>query len=62
MHLQQKLDYLENKGLVSTSEDFIDRAATGSSISGKAYSVDCNGQKQPSADWLKDELKRIRTP
>lgn len=62
MHLQQKLDYLENKGLVSTSEDFIDRAATGSSISGKAYSVDCNGQKQPSADWLKGELRRIRTP
>ncbi len=62
MHLQQKLDYLENKGMVDSSEDFIKRAATGSSISGKPYSVDCNGQQQPSADWLNGELKRIRTP
>ncbi|MEK1943846.1 MAG: DUF5329 domain-containing protein [Pseudomonas sp.] len=62
MHLQQKLDYLENKGLVDSSEDFINRAATGSSISGKAYSVDCAGQKQPSADWLNGELLRIRKP
>ncbi|MGY4532734.1 hypothetical protein ACVW0Y_001863 [Pseudomonas sp. TE3786] len=62
MHLQQKLDYLENKGLVESSEDFIQRAATGSSISGKAYSVDCNGQQQPSADWLNGELRRIRQP
>ena len=62
MHLQQKLDYLENKGLVDSSEDFISRAATGSSISGKAYSVDCAGQTQPSADWLNGELQRIRKP
>jgi len=62
MHLQQKLDYLENKGLVDSPEDFINRAATGSSISGKAYSVDCAGKNQPSADWLNGELKRIRTP
>ncbi|WP_271196749.1 YfeK family protein [Pseudomonas turukhanskensis] len=62
MHLQQKLDYLENKGLVSSSEDFIQRAATGSSISGKPYSVDCKGQQQPSADWLNGELQRIRKP
>ena len=62
MHLQQKLDYLENKGLVDSSEDFIKRAATGSSISGKAYSVDCAGKTQPSADWLNGELLRIRKP
>lgn len=62
MHLQQKLDYLENKGMVDSSEDFIKRAATGSSISGKPYSVDCAGKTQPSADWLNGELLRIRKP
>ena len=36
-HLQKKLDYLEKKGLVDSSEDFIARAATESSMSGKPY-------------------------
>ncbi|MDF5823763.1 DUF5329 family protein [Pseudomonas aeruginosa] len=30
-HLQKKLDYLERKDLVASSEDFIERAATQSS-------------------------------
>lgn len=34
-HLQKKLDYLERKDLVASSEDFIERAATQSSLSGK---------------------------
>ena len=59
-HLQKKLDYLQDKGLVDSAEDFITRAATESSFSGKPYQVNCAGQEQPSADWLKQELQRLR--
>ena len=59
-HLQKKLDYLENKGLVDSPEDFIARAASESSLSGKAYQVNCQGQLQPSAGWLHGELARLR--
>jgi hypothetical protein len=59
-HLQKKLDYLNDKGLVDSAEDFIARAATESSFSGTPYQVSCGGQKQGSADWLKAELQRLR--
>lgn len=59
-HLQKKLDYLNDKSLVDSVEDFIAHAAAESSVSGTAYQVDCNGQKQPSAGWLNNELQRLR--
>nr|WP_225602035.1 DUF5329 domain-containing protein [Pseudomonas sp. PDM17] len=59
-HLQKKLDYLENKGMVSNAEDFIERAATKSSMSGQRYQADCPAGKQDSSAWLNDELKRLR--
>lgn len=59
-HLQQKLDYLENKGLVDSAEDFIDRAASKSSMSGQPYQVSCPGSKQEASTWLTTELKRLR--
>lgn len=59
-HLQKKLDYLENKDLVSSAEDFIERAASKSSMSGKPYQVSCPGGKQNAATWLNTELKRLR--
>ncbi|MGE9765116.1 DUF5329 domain-containing protein [Pseudomonas sp. PDM20] len=61
-HLQKKLDYLENKNMVSSAEDFIERAATKSSMSGQRYQVDCPAGKQDSSAWLNDELKRLRQP
>lgn len=57
-HLQKKLDYLERKDLVASSEDFIERAATQSSLSGKPHQVRCAGQTRNSADWLNQELRR----
>lgn len=60
-HLQKKLDYLNDKGLVDSAEDFIAHAATESSFSGTAYQVDCQGKKQLSADWLNRELQRMRS-
>ena len=40
-HLQRKYDYLLKKSLVDTSEQFIQRAASKSSVSGKPYRVKC---------------------
>ena len=60
-HLLKKLDYLERKDMVSSAEQFIERGASGSSMSGKAYLVRCAG-KSPveSGPWLKAELQRLR--
>ncbi len=59
-HLQKKLDYLANKDMVGSAEDFIERAATKSSMSGQRYQVDCPAGKQDAGAWLSDELKRLR--
>ena len=60
-HLRGKYDYLIKKGWVVTSEDFITRAATESSMSHKPYQVRCTGKEaEPSASWLKAELSRYR--
>lgn len=59
-HLQKKRDYLMGKGWMKTAEDFIARAATGSSMSNKRYTVRCAGQERPSAEWLGQELARLR--
>ena len=59
-HLQKKLDYLDDKGLVDSPEDFIARAATESSMSEEPYQVNCQGRLQRSADWLNGELSRLR--
>ncbi|MGV8375610.1 DUF5329 family protein [Pseudomonas aeruginosa] len=51
---------MERKDLVASSEDFIERAATQSSLSGKPYQVRCATQTRNSADWLNQELRRLR--
>ncbi|RZA37370.1 MAG: hypothetical protein EOP92_00625 [Lysobacteraceae bacterium] len=59
-HLQRKYDYLLKKGKVDTAEQFIQRAATRSSMSGTAYRVKCTGVEQDSASWFDAQLQRIR--
>jgi hypothetical protein len=60
-HLQKKYDYLDRKGLAPDAESFIERAASLSSVSGRAYEVRCaDGKAMPSASWLNDELARFR--
>jgi len=60
-HLLKKLEYLEGKDMVQTAEQFIERGASSSSMSGKPYLVRCAG-KAPveSAQWLKAELQAVR--
>jgi len=61
VHLRRKLDYLVDKGAVASAEDFIERAASQSSMSGRAYQVKC-GSRAPVASgaWLRAELQRLR--
>ena len=60
-HLQGKLDYVERKAQATTAEAFIELAATSSSVSGKAYLVQCPGEPPvPSATWLAGQLAAIR--
>ena len=57
-HLELK--YKHAKRWIKTTEDFIRYIATKSSLSGRPYMVNCDGQEMPSSKWLKNELFRIR--
>lgn len=60
-HLLRKLEYLEGKDLVSSTEKFIELGASTSSSSGKPYLVRCGTiAPQESGKWLTQELKAIR--
>lgn len=60
-HLRRKLNYLTDKNAVDSTEQFIERAASKSSKSGKPYQVRCNQQAPvPSNQWLKAELRKLR--
>lgn len=60
-HLQQKYDYLADRDQLSSTEDFIAKAATRSSMTGEAYAIRCGSAPAlPSADWMKARLKAIR--
>ncbi|MDQ1062360.1 MULTISPECIES: YfeK family protein [Stenotrophomonas] len=62
-HLQRKYDYLLKKDKVDTAEQFIERAASQSSISGKAYRIACPGQpEQTAAAWFGARLQALRQP
>ena len=63
VHLQRKLDYLLKRGAVATAEQFIERAATKSSVTGQAYLVKC-GNKPPvqTGTWFFAELDALRAP
>lgn len=61
LHLRDKFNYLVAWKRVDTTEQFIERAATESSITGRAYMVRCNGGPTiTSKKWLGDELLRLR--
>jgi len=62
-HLQMKLDYMVKRNMLGSTEEFISKAATASSVSGEAYQIRCGAQPPvASATWLTAELKRIRAP
>ncbi len=60
-HLRKKYSWLRKRDLVDTAEQFIERAASRSSVSGKPYHVRCaGGPTVESADWFTWQLRRLR--
>jgi hypothetical protein len=61
-HLLRKLEYLEGKGTVQRTEQFIELAASKSSSSGKPYQVKCAGEQPVESQlWLTKQLSIIRS-
>jgi len=60
-HLLRKLKYLEDRGAVQSTEQFIERAATSSSTTGQPYLVQCgSGAPVQSGTWLLSQLQVMR--
>ena len=58
-HLRMK--YRRGKRYASSSEEFIERLASKSSMSKKVYYIECAGDaKIPSGDWLRKRLSEYR--
>jgi hypothetical protein len=61
VHLRGKYKYLTEKNLVDTTEQFIERAASESSMSGKPYQIRCaGGTAVNSQQWLLEKLAQLR--
>jgi hypothetical protein len=60
-HLRTKYDYLAAHNQIGSAEDFIDKGATKSSISGQLYKIKCGTSPEvASAVWLREALTRFR--
>jgi hypothetical protein len=60
-HLRDKYKYLIDNNLVTTTEQFIDRGASESSFSGKAYQIRCSGSAPVNSQpWLRERLAELR--
>jgi hypothetical protein len=57
-HLRYK--YQRGQRWVDSADQFIDRIASGSSISGKPYRVRCGEVERNSAEWLRQALNQHR--
>ncbi len=61
-HLREKYAYLAALHRIGSADDFIEKAASESSISGTPYQVRCQGSAPvASRKWLTDELVRYRS-
>jgi hypothetical protein len=61
-HVKMKYEYLLRRGFVNSAEDFISRAASESSMTGKAYQLQCGaGAPVQVGTWLRAELARYRS-
>lgn len=61
-HLLRKLKYLEDKGMVQSTEQFIALAASASSMTGQPYLVRCgNAAPVQSETWLLSQMRAMRS-
>ena len=58
-HIEKKYNYLKNR--IKKTEDFIDGAASRSSVTGRPYMIICGNIEMKTADWLRAELVRYRS-
>jgi len=60
-HIRMKFDFLARQDKIATAQEFIDKTASESSLTGQAYKVRC-GADLPvkSSSWLGDALARFR--
>lgn len=62
-HLREKYQFLVKTDRIHSAEDFIELAATKSSLSGEPYRVRCGGGEPATANqWLHAALVALRTP
>ena len=60
-HLREKYELLAAADQINTAEDFIEKAATKSSLSGRPYQVRCGGGEAVTTNqWLRQVLARYR--
>ena len=61
-HIATKLKYIRQRDTLRDAEQFIERAATRSSMTGETYQVRCPSSSalQDCSRWLLDELARDR--
>jgi hypothetical protein len=60
-HVEMKYQYLRSRGMIASAEDFIEKAASRSSLSGQDYRVQCPGSAAvATGGWLRTELDRYR--
>jgi hypothetical protein len=57
-HIRAKYDHFMAE--IKSIEDFIDRAASKSLLSGKPYEVRCAGKTVPAAEWIRAEDANYR--
>jgi hypothetical protein len=60
-HLRAKYDALAASNQIKTAEDFIEKAASNSSISGRPYQIKCTGSAaMPTNQWFSAALAQYR--
>ena len=60
-HLLRKLEYLEQRGAVQSAEQFIEFAASKSSVSNRPYLIRCKGNPPTETGmWLTAQLVAMR--
>lgn len=58
-HIQRKYDYYYDD--INTAEDFIHLSASKSTVTRRAYTIECSGiEAQKSEQWLLDHLHKYR--
>lgn len=58
-HLERKYRHIQHA--IGSADEFIEKVASRSSVTGRPYRVQCSDREVPTATWLRDELGRFRT-